>query len=606
MPTVNDGTGSLTGTVSLPAQDAAGALRPVGASSPAGGALQSAVLGHAVVLAAVSSPSGASGNYAATPLNPTGTWAVQDGDFSYSYPFTTPASVTGSAPQVALTYDSQSVDGETSAANTQGGWIGDGWSYSPGSIERTYQSCSQDTSSDPATATDECWGGYNATLSLNGQSTRLVLSGGSGNTYHLQSDDGTTAQLLTGASNGLWNGEYWLVTTTNGTKYYFGQNHMPGGSGTDPATNSAWGVPVYCPGSSDPCNSANSSSATGSGNDSWATLGWQWNLDYVVSPQGALTQYTYQAETNYYLRDDGSGSGTLTQYTREGFPVSAKYGWLLSDAIKGAGPQAEVQFTSEPRCTTDALTAPGTRGAACAAPTGQSTAASYPDVPTDAICASSGSCSYDAPTFFTGYMLTGIETEATTDGTSPPSLQPVDSWQIGQQLVNTGTETGVQDVLALTFIQRTGQDATATGSSVTLPAQLFTSQMVNSQVMGSSYAPLDRPRLETVTTEAGASIAIDYAPAIGNPANSSSPATCAQTDAGSATMTVTNSDGTHNTTAISPSSDTAPCFPEYWSGTGGDPDWFVKSLVQSVVTSDLTGTGESDEVTSYSYLGGAA
>ena len=63
----------------------------------------------------------------------------------------------------------------------------------------------------------------------------------------MQGDDGTTVQLLTGASNGLWNGEYWLVTTTDGTKYYFGQDHLPGGSGSDAATNSAWGVPVYCP-----------------------------------------------------------------------------------------------------------------------------------------------------------------------------------------------------------------------------------------------------------------------------------------------------------------------------------------------------------------------
>jgi hypothetical protein len=162
-------------------------------------------------------------------------------------------------------------------ANTQGGWIGDGWSYSPGYITRSYQSCGQDTNADPATGTDECWGGYNAILTLGGHSTRLVLNGGSGNTYHLQNDDGTTAQLLTGAANGLWNGEYWLVTTTAGTKYYFRENHLPGGTGSDPAANSAWGVPVYCPGSSDPCNSANSSTASGTGDDSWAMLGWQWN-----------------------------------------------------------------------------------------------------------------------------------------------------------------------------------------------------------------------------------------------------------------------------------------------------------------------------------------
>jgi hypothetical protein len=320
VPSANGGTGTLTGTVTLPAGQSAGPLAAGAAAQPAWQAAALSAARPAVVLAVQAGSSGPEGNYTATPLNPAGTWAVQDGAFDYSYPITVPSAVTGSAPSVALSYDSQSVDGETSAANTQGGLIGDGWSYSPGSITRSYQPCSQDSSAVTANSTDECWGGYNATLSLSGHSSRLVLNGGTGSTYHLQADDGTKVQLLTGAGNGLWNGEYWLVTTKDGTKYYFGQNHLPGGSGSDPATNSAWGMPVYCPGSTDPCYS----SSTGS--SSWQTLGWQWNLDYSVSPQGALTQYAYQAETNYYMRGGATGGGTLTQYTRAGYPVSVQYG----------------------------------------------------------------------------------------------------------------------------------------------------------------------------------------------------------------------------------------------------------------------------------------
>ena len=594
VPAVNDGTGTLTGTVTLPtAAPGSATLSAPGTATPATGVTPA---GRAVVMAVESGPSGSGGNYAATPLNPAGTWSVQDGTFDYTYPISVPQAVTGSAPSVALGYDSQSVDGETSAANTQGGWIGDGWSSAQGYITRTYKSCGQDTKADTATATDECWGGYNGTLTLGSHSGRLVLDGGTGTTYHVQGDDGTTVQLLTGASNGLWDGEYWLVTTTDGTKYYFGQDHLPGGSGSDAATSSARGMPVYCPASGDPCYSSSD------GNDSEATLGWQWNLDYVVSPQGALTEYTYKAESNYYTR--GGSSGTLTSYTRGGFLTSVQYGWLLADALKGAGPQAEVKFTSEPRCTTDALPAPGTRGAACTEPDASSSATAYPDVPLDEICGSSGTCANISPTFFSTDMLTGIAAYATT-GTSSPALQEVDSWQVGQQF-DTGTGTGVQTVLALTFIQQTGQDASAAGSAVTVPAQVFGSEMIDSQVPGSAYPPLDRPRLESVTTEAGGSISIDYAPTNGNPVNASSPATCAQDDAGNATMTVTNSDGTQTTTPISQSSDTAPCFEQYWQGTGINPDWFVKSLVTSVVSTDLTGTRTPDQVTSYTYRGGAA
>ncbi len=323
VPTVNDGTGTLSGTVSLPAaagagQAAAGTAKPAVAAAPA------------AVLAVESAPSGAEGDYAATPLTPTGTWAVQDGDYTYSYPITTPPSVAGDTPSVALAYDSQSVDGETSGSNTQGGWIGDGWSYSPGSISMSYDACSMDTNADPATDADECWGGYDATLALDGHSSRLVLNGGSGNTYHLQDDDGTQVQLLTGADNGLWDGQYWLVTTSDGTQYYFGLNHLPGTASGGAATSSAWGMPVYCPGTTDPCYSSST------GDDSWQTLGWQWNLDYVVSPLGALTEYTYQDEANYYERDAGNADGgTLTQYVRAGFPVSVQYGWLLADAVAG-------------------------------------------------------------------------------------------------------------------------------------------------------------------------------------------------------------------------------------------------------------------------------
>ncbi len=99
----------------------------------------------AVVLAATTSPSGSAGDFSATPLSEAGTWAEggASGAFTYSYPISVPPVPGGLAPQVSLGYNSQAVDGLTSSTNDQASWIGDGWDYQPGYIERDYQSCEQ-------------------------------------------------------------------------------------------------------------------------------------------------------------------------------------------------------------------------------------------------------------------------------------------------------------------------------------------------------------------------------------------------------------------------------------------------------------------------------
>jgi hypothetical protein len=53
------------------------------------------------ILAATASTGGGQGNYTATALKQSGTWAVQQGDFSYSYPITVPPALGGSAPSSA-------------------------------------------------------------------------------------------------------------------------------------------------------------------------------------------------------------------------------------------------------------------------------------------------------------------------------------------------------------------------------------------------------------------------------------------------------------------------------------------------------------------------
>ncbi|RAG80354.1 hypothetical protein DN069_38585, partial [Streptacidiphilus pinicola] len=294
----------LTATVTLTDTAAAPAARTTGATNRAG-------VVAPMVLAVQTASSGGGGSYSATSLTPSSQWAAgnSSGGFSYGYPITVPPALAGAAPTVSLSYDSSSVDGRTSATNAQTSWIGEGWDYSTGFIERSYKNCSNDGI---ANSGDECWGGFNATMSLNGHSGTLVRDDTTGK-WHLQGDDGSTIEFLTGASNGAWNGEYVKVTDASGTVYYFGLNHLPGGDKTDPASNSAWTVPVYNPNpansTSTPPTPADPCYSTTTGKASWCQMAWRWNLDYVVDPHGNLTTYTYTPEANYYSRGGGQNSG---------------------------------------------------------------------------------------------------------------------------------------------------------------------------------------------------------------------------------------------------------------------------------------------------------
>ena len=96
-------------------------------------------------------------------------------------------------------------------------------------------------------------------MSLNGTSTQLVLDDRT-RTWHEQQDSGDRVQYLTGTAantgNGTYDNGYWVVTTTDGTQYYFGKNKGPGWATGDPVTNSAFTAPVYGAHSGDPCFSS--------------------------------------------------------------------------------------------------------------------------------------------------------------------------------------------------------------------------------------------------------------------------------------------------------------------------------------------------------------
>ncbi|WP_329562234.1 TreTu family toxin [Kitasatospora sp. NBC_01266] len=561
---VNPASGKLTAEVGLP-KPAAGEVKAnvMGLDATAAGMSAAAPM----VLAATSGPSGSGGSYAATSLTPSMSWGAGSnlGNFTYSYPIQLPGGMGGKAPNVELSYDSSAVDGMTSSTNSQSSWIGDGWSYSPGFIERSYKSCSNDGI---ANSGDLCWGGQNATLSLGGHSGTLVRDDTTG-VWHLQSDDGSKIEQLTGAPNGLNNGEYWRVTTGDGTQYYFGQNHLPGGDGTDPATNSAWGEPVYSPNSGDPCYSS------GSGQGSNCTMGWRWNLDYVVDTHQNLVTYDYATETNSYNRGGGqnNGAGSLTSYVRGGYPTQISWGQRLTEQVAAHGtlqPAAQVVFGTSERCLPS--------GSITCDPSQRTTANAslWPDVPLDQVCTGTP-CTNNSPAFFTTKRLTSITTQVLVGST----YRTVDTYALTHTLPDPGD--GTKPTLWLASILRTGFNGQA---KTPLPAVTFTARELPNRVDGLvPAAPIfNRPRIQQITTETGGQIDVAY----------SSPQ-CSRVN---------------NTMPSSEDSNTMACMPVHWylpDSSSNTPvnDWFNKYLVTSVSEQDAV-TGSLIKATSYTYNGGAA
>ncbi|MFD4501540.1 ricin-type beta-trefoil lectin domain protein [Streptomyces sp. NPDC058457] len=629
----------LTATLALGSSSAAASRTASGTTEPMAMSANTTTA-NTTTVEVTSGSSGSQGNYAATSLNPSGSWQTSGtGAFTYSYPIDVPSAVGGNAPSVALSYDSQSEDGETSARNSQASWIGDGWDYQPGFVERTYRSCGTllDSSGKKILkgSGDQCWAGDNATISFGSHSGQLVPDGvdsgvaGEIKQWRLQGDDGTLVQELSGAANGLHDGVYFRLLTTDGTAAYFGADHSPTGAGPsgamqsgtpgDSSTDAAWGVPVLHAESGDPCYD----SAKGKASQCDKHEGWRWNLDFVVSPSGFVQRYDYTTETNYYDLGGGQAatgdSGTLTSYVRGGKLDSVSYGYTLTDEQTARKPAGQVVFTSKQRCqTTDTFTD-------CSAGNlNDNTAPHWPDVPWDLHCDSTDSttlpsgstsvptdvCITAGPTFWSTTRLDSITTKVHVKDSSTDDLVDVDSYQLGQVYSDaggtvdpvTGTTVDPKDagslqaVTWLQSIQHTGKDTYGNGNSaIKLNQVSFTGTEIDNRVNDTSPSapPLYRPRISSVQTETGESIAVNYNT---NP--------CANK-----TLSISAAD-----------SNTNSCYPVYWTVPGASKpiaDWFNKTTVHTVTASDLTiasqykpnsqniPAGSEMQVSTYSYAGPA-
>ena len=126
-------------------------------------------MGEPTVVALLAGSSSDTGDFAKTPLAQTGTWqsGESSGDFSRSMPVRVPPAPAGAAPPVSLGYSSGAVDGRTNAQGGQTSWVGEGWDYQPGFIERSYRSCADDsiTGEDVKLYPGNGTGGFSATNS---------------------------------------------------------------------------------------------------------------------------------------------------------------------------------------------------------------------------------------------------------------------------------------------------------------------------------------------------------------------------------------------------------------------------------------------------------
>ncbi|GAA2125523.1 polymorphic toxin-type HINT domain-containing protein [Streptomyces synnematoformans] len=511
------------------------------------------------VLAAVAAEEGGKGDYKATSLAPSSSWDVNlsSGDFSWSYGIPVPEVPGGLQPSVGMSYSSGAVDGRTGGTNNQSSWIGDGFSFWPGYIERQYKPCADDgvKHADGSKPGDLCWGHGNAFISFNGKGGELVPAGNG--EWKLRDDDGTRVTRLASAArgNGDNDGEYWRVTDPQGVRYYFGFNRLPGWASGKEATGSAWNVPVFGDDSGEPCHDA-----AGFGS-SWCQQTWRWNLDYVVDPHGNAVAYYYHQEKNSYGRNlKGTNN---TRYTRGGTLDRIEYG-LKSSSVYGTKPLAKVDFSSGQRCLPNAQTDCSDIG---------TDAAYWYDTPWDLNCGESATCDQGryAPSFWTRKRMTKVTTQVLKgDGT----YAPVDSWRLTHRWGQADTDYQ----LLLESIQRTGHTATP---AITLPKTTFVYTQLANRLdrTGDGYAPFIKARLSSVADEYGGQIGANY----------SAPA-CSWDN------------------LPTPQTNTSRCFPQYIGGSDtADPDrqWFNKYVTTSVTASDRTGGG-TDSVTRYEYLGGAA
>ncbi|MFK4087575.1 RHS repeat domain-containing protein [Kribbella sp. NPDC020789] len=473
------------------------------------------------------------------------TWSIggSSGDFEWQMPLDTPPAIGGPEPTIGLNYSSGALDGLSSATNNQTSQIGQGFTVSGGgSIERKYRSCGKDLNGNNGTRKtgDLCFAGDSLNISVNGKSGDLVLAkkDASGEVWRMRGDDGAIIERLSGAVNGddgvatADKGEYWRMTSSNGTKYYFGLNRLPGWVSGKEETKSAFTVPVYGNNSGEQCNKTAFA-------DSWCQQAYEWNLDYVVDPNGNTMSLFYNTEIDRYARNLTKAS--VSTYVRAGNIKRIEYG-QTDGQVFTQKPVAQVLFTTAERCTP--------------LPCGPTQKTTYPDTPWDLTCASTTNCdNHFTATFWTQLRLDKVTTQVWRAATS--KHEDVQSWSLRQEYLRGDNSS---PALWLKEITPTG----LVGTPVQMPATSFDGIALANRVDTGSdtVPPLEWFRINAVYGGTGGDIAVNY-----------SGIDCLPTG------------------LPAPDNNDRRCRPQKWSLLDTSPDrtdWFHKYVVTSVQETDRT------------------
>ncbi|MBB2974959.1 RHS repeat-associated protein [Microbacterium endophyticum] len=568
---------TVTGTVPVDSEPGA-----MGFGMGARQARSSSGTGSVALMAGVS---GSAGDWSKSGLPASSSWGTSGntGAFTWSYPLTVPVPEAGPAPELTLSYSSAVSDGRVPSANNQSGWIGEGFDLTSSYIERQYESCTTDSERPGANnanreSGDLCWGRENATLVFKGASLPLVYDAAA-DVWHSKIDDGTRVQRTNGGWNGVNGGEYWKVTTPDGTQYTFGRGKTSE-NGAD--LKSAWTVPVYGNHAGEPCHAAEYA-------DSQCSQVWRWNLDQVVDPSGNTMSYTYATETNNYVADymHNDDWGT-TGYISGGHIVRIDYGTRTGST---ASAPYRVTFTTQARCLTNFANP----ASLCADGYTDSNKSKWPDTPRDLQCTvTADDCMNVVPVFFDTTRLSNVTAQA-WDGSS---YRDIDSWAFAGRFVGESdfdpVETSRSVVLRVDKITRTARAGTAsTSDDITLQPVRFAYESLPNRVDTATdgQSGLWRPRVIQVRTDAGAQISVSY-------------------------RTECTPESLPASSDAAQSANTALCYLVRWQPDGElqpADHWFHKYVVESMVedgaphvagSSDLI-TGSQSKVTRYTYLGGA-
>ncbi|MEU9737518.1 RHS repeat-associated core domain-containing protein [Streptomyces sp. NPDC048002] len=560
-----------TGREVVPAENdtASGTLTATVVAEPDVDGLSTQLEGASASVYALSTGSSSDqGDYRASTLSPTGSWDVSTGSgaFTYSLPVSLPTPAMGSAPSLGLSYNSQSVDGRTSATNNQASWVGMGWDLNVGFIERRYRNCSQDGLK---TIGDMCWESPNPSaepsgalyvINLNGVTSALVQDNTGTGSYHVQDDPGWRVQHLTGGHGA--DDEYWVVSSQDGKRYYFGWGRSERTGG---ATSSVFTIPVVGNDAGEPCHAQFPEPCT---------QAWRWSLDRTVDANEVESVYFYDRETNYYR--SVANADKARAYTAGGYLRRIEYGWPTQ--IAGSKPTGKVDLSHVGRCVERMADKDPLRSEPGACPSISSSPSSYPDVPVDLLCDGTSSDYYCAgktyfPTFFSKDMLWDIKTfvlNTTADG-----WDLVQQYQTKHGLPNP--EGTIGKTLWLDYVQR---KTYGTGTDIVLPVINFNGVDLDNQV---GSAALNFRRIQTIHGDLGATTTVDY--------------------------------GVANACSIdalpSQSSNTKDCYWQKWTPEGeteARTGWFKKFLVKKVTVDPTVTTnqdGAPEMTTTYDYVGGA-